>query len=194
MHIETYTSKLGDKAWEGKLCGFSQGSRACRIYSASKGIEVESLNVTFLEAPPSSMPSVGVDYSIDQDYENDVIDTTSSMDFTISDTQEEGTSAALERLQERISSMAHDIDRQERESHWRQHRRKERHHPPGRQRPKIPESILLHLGSCLLGDHSHSLGWRVHTQEPIPTPMTLATAHLRPSNCSTVAHHQLFLC
>lgn len=24
VHIETYTTKLGDKAWEGTLCGFSQ--------------------------------------------------------------------------------------------------------------------------------------------------------------------------
>ncbi|CAN0317868.1 unnamed protein product, partial [Scytosiphon promiscuus] len=54
VHIETYTTKLGDKAWEGKLCGFSQNSRAYRIYNPAKGTIVESRNVTFLETPPYS--------------------------------------------------------------------------------------------------------------------------------------------
>ena len=56
---ETYTRKLDDRAFEGKLCGFSQDSRAYRIYSPAKGTVVESRNVTFLETPAYSV-SLGV--------------------------------------------------------------------------------------------------------------------------------------
>ena len=41
VHIETHITKLGDKAWEGKLCGFSQNNRAYRIYNPAKGTVVE---------------------------------------------------------------------------------------------------------------------------------------------------------
>ena len=102
VHIETHTTKLGDKAWEGKLCGFSQDSRAYRIYNPAKGTVVESRNVTFLETPPYSMPPVGTDYSVDdEDYENDVIDLTSFLDFTILDSPEK----ELEHLRTKIRGM-----------------------------------------------------------------------------------------
>ena len=78
VHIETYTMKLGDQAWEGKLFGFSQGSRAYRIYKPEKGTVVESRNVTYLETPPYSMPPVG----INEDYEDYVFDLTSMLDFS----------------------------------------------------------------------------------------------------------------
>ena len=81
VHIETYTTKLDDKAWEGKLCGFRQDSRAYRVCNSERGTVVESRNVTFLESPPYCMP-VGTDYFInDEDYEDDVINLTSSLDF-----------------------------------------------------------------------------------------------------------------
>ena len=48
VHRETYTKKLEDRAFEGKLCGYSHNSKACRIY---KSTVVESRNVTFLETP-----------------------------------------------------------------------------------------------------------------------------------------------
>ncbi|CAN0374371.1 unnamed protein product, partial [Laminaria digitata] len=31
VHIETHTTKLGDKAWKGKLCGFSENSRVYQM-------------------------------------------------------------------------------------------------------------------------------------------------------------------
>ena len=80
VHIKTHTTKLGDKAWEGKLCGFSQNSWAYRIYHPAKVTVVESRNVTFLETPPySHLPTKGLDY-VDNDeeaYARDVIDYTS---------------------------------------------------------------------------------------------------------------------
>ena len=42
VHRETYTRNLGDRAFEGKLCGFSQDSRAYRIYNPAKSTVVES--------------------------------------------------------------------------------------------------------------------------------------------------------
>ena len=94
VHIETYTPKLGEKVSEGKLCYFSQDSRAHQIYKLSKGTVVERRNVTFLEAPPYSMPPMGVEYSID------IIDLTTSLDFTIFNTPKEGAIAALEAASE----------------------------------------------------------------------------------------------
>ena len=48
---ETYTRKLDDRTFEGKLGGFSQDSGAKKIYNPAKGTVVESRNVTFLETP-----------------------------------------------------------------------------------------------------------------------------------------------
>ena len=56
IHRETYTTRLDDRAFERKLCGFSQNSRAYMIYSPAKGTVVESRNVTFLETPAYSLP------------------------------------------------------------------------------------------------------------------------------------------
>ena len=67
VHTETHTTKLGDKAWDGNVCGLSQNRRAYRIYNPSKGIVVESRNVTFPETPPySHLPTEGLDY-VDDD-------------------------------------------------------------------------------------------------------------------------------
>ncbi|CAN0087260.1 unnamed protein product, partial [Laminaria digitata] len=33
VHVEVHTLKMEDKAWEGKLCGFSSNSRSYRIYN-----------------------------------------------------------------------------------------------------------------------------------------------------------------
>ena len=70
VHRETYTRKLDDRAFEVKLCRFSQDSRAYRIYNPAKGTVVESRNVTFLETPAYSLP-LGVT-SEDYHYEGDV--------------------------------------------------------------------------------------------------------------------------
>ena len=52
VRIETYTKRLGDKAWEGRLCGYSQESKAYRIYNPETRKVVESRNVVFIETPP----------------------------------------------------------------------------------------------------------------------------------------------
>ena len=78
VHRETYTRKLDDRAFEGKLCGFSQGSRAYRIYNLVKGTVMESRDVSFLETPAYSLP-LGVT-SEDYHYEDDVLRFTSAMD------------------------------------------------------------------------------------------------------------------
>ena len=99
VHIETHTTKLGDKAWEGKLCGFSQDSRAYRIYNPAKGTVVESRKVTFLETPPySHLPTKGLDYVHDDEeaYARDPI---------IFDNKEEVASAQVEHLHARIRDM-----------------------------------------------------------------------------------------
>ena len=62
----------------GKLCGFSQDSRAYRIYNPAKGTVVESRNVNFLETPAYSL-SLGVT-SEDYLYEGDVLRFTSALD------------------------------------------------------------------------------------------------------------------
>ena len=114
VHVETYTPKLGDKAWQGKLCGFSLDSRAYRIYNPAKGTVVGSRNATFLEKPPYSMPPAGIDYMDDENYEDDMMDHTSFLDFTILDTPGEATSAEVERLRARIRDMLHaNTDQQE---------------------------------------------------------------------------------
>ena len=78
VHRETYTRKLDDRVFEGKLCGFSQDSRVCRIYNPAKGTVVESRNVTFLETPTHSLP-LGFT-SEDYHYEEDVLRFTSALD------------------------------------------------------------------------------------------------------------------
>ena len=75
VHRETYTRKLDDRSFEGKLCGFGQDRRAYSIYNPAKGT---SCNVTFLETPAYS-PPLGVT-SEDYHYEGDVLRFTSSLD------------------------------------------------------------------------------------------------------------------
>ena len=77
VHRETYTRKLDDRVFEGKLYGFSQDSRAYRIYNPAKGTVVESRNVTFLETPAYSLP-LGVTPE-DYHYGGDVLRFTSTL-------------------------------------------------------------------------------------------------------------------
>ncbi|CAB1109818.1 unnamed protein product [Ectocarpus sp. CCAP 1310/34] len=75
VHHERYTKTLSDRAFEGKLCGFSQHSKAYRIYNTATGNVVESRNVTFIETPAYSMP-LGVPND-DRFYEGHVLRFTS---------------------------------------------------------------------------------------------------------------------
>ena len=47
---KTHTKKLEDRSWEGRLCGYSQDTKAYRIYN-EKTNKVESRNVVFIETP-----------------------------------------------------------------------------------------------------------------------------------------------
>ena len=78
VHHERYTKKLDDRAFEGKLCGFSYNSKAYRIYNPSNGNIIESRNVTFIETPAHTRPT---DISLDDyNYEGDILRFTSVLD------------------------------------------------------------------------------------------------------------------
>ena len=71
VHHERYTKKLDDRAFEGKLCGFRQDSKAYRIYIPSSSNVIESRNATFIETPAHTIPAnVSLD---DYNYEGDVL-------------------------------------------------------------------------------------------------------------------------
>ena len=55
MHVETHTTKLEDKAWEGRLCGYSMNSKAYRIFNPETRRVTESRNVIFIETPVSTL-------------------------------------------------------------------------------------------------------------------------------------------
>ena len=81
VHGETYTKKLEDSAFEGKLCGYSHNSKAYRIYNPAKGTVVESRNVTFLETPAYTLPPDVT--TEDYHYEEDVLRFTSVSDSSL---------------------------------------------------------------------------------------------------------------
>ena len=76
--IETYIRKLGDKAFEGKLCGVSPNRRPYGTYNAEKETVVRGRNTTFLKCPAYTQPTgTGhIDYFHDEDatYVRDAVD------------------------------------------------------------------------------------------------------------------------
>lgn len=98
VHIETHTKKLEDRSWEGRFCGYSQDTKAYRIYNPATHKVVESRNVVFIETPSKvvsptinepdnidEMDNVGSisigDGPEDDDMLRDVRDYTSRIDF-----------------------------------------------------------------------------------------------------------------
>ena len=81
VHRETYTKKLEDRAFEGKVCGYSHNSKAYRIYNPAKDTVVESRNVTFLETPAYTLPPDVT--TEDYHYEEDVLRFTSVLDSSL---------------------------------------------------------------------------------------------------------------
>lgn len=68
--IETYTTQLGAKVWEGQSFGFSQNRRGYRIFTPATGTVLEMRNVMFFEAPPySHLPTKLLDF-LDDDEES----------------------------------------------------------------------------------------------------------------------------
>ncbi|CAN0217670.1 unnamed protein product [Ectocarpus sp. 4 AP-2014] len=61
VHVETYKTKMGPRAWEGKLVGYSPDSKAYRMYNPRTRKIVTSRNVTFVETMDAAMPPTGTD-------------------------------------------------------------------------------------------------------------------------------------
>eukprot|EP00752_Nemacystus_decipiens_P002765 g2583.t1 len=61
VHYEHHREKLQDRAWEGRLVGYSKDSRAYRIYNPATRRVVESRNVTFIETPDAPVPPAAAD-------------------------------------------------------------------------------------------------------------------------------------
>ena len=60
VHVETHKAKLDERAWEGKLVGYSPNSRAYRIYNPETRKIVTSRNVTFIESMDVAMPPANI--------------------------------------------------------------------------------------------------------------------------------------
>ena len=58
VHVETYKTKLANRAWPGILVGYSPNSNAYRIYNPHTKRIVPSRNVTFIEPMDAAMPPV----------------------------------------------------------------------------------------------------------------------------------------
>ena len=54
-YIGTHTTKLEDKTWEGRLCGYSMNRKAHRMYNPDTRRVTESRNVMFIETPVSTL-------------------------------------------------------------------------------------------------------------------------------------------
>ena len=55
VHVETHGRKLDQRAWEGRLVGYSFDSLSYRVYNPATGTVRESRNVIFIETP-TAMP------------------------------------------------------------------------------------------------------------------------------------------
>lgn len=59
VHVETYKSKLAERAWEGRLVGYSPNSRAYRVYNLRTRKIVSSRKVIFSETTDVAMQPAG---------------------------------------------------------------------------------------------------------------------------------------
>ena len=76
VHVETHTKKLDRRAWEGRLVGYSVGSKSFRVYNPATRSVRERRNVLFVETP-SVMPKPGVVSGFDEgDFTYDEYDDT----------------------------------------------------------------------------------------------------------------------
>lgn len=57
VHVETYTTKMAAKTWEGHLHSYSTDSRAYHVYNPAARKVTESRNVTFTDTPPHDTSS-----------------------------------------------------------------------------------------------------------------------------------------
>lgn len=61
VHVETYKPKLAQRAWEGKLVGYSPNSKA---YNPTTRRVVSSRNESFIEPMDAALPPAGTDENI----------------------------------------------------------------------------------------------------------------------------------
>ena len=57
VHVEWYTTKLQPKAWEGVLVGYDSDKPTLRVYDHYTGRISSSRNVSFIEEPPTALPT-----------------------------------------------------------------------------------------------------------------------------------------
>ena len=55
VHIGTHTTKLEDKAWEGRRCDYSTKSKVYRKYNPEKRRVTDSRSAIFIETPVSTI-------------------------------------------------------------------------------------------------------------------------------------------
>ena len=90
VHIETHTTKLEDKAWEGRLCGNSMNRKAYRIYNSNTRRVTESRNVIFIETPVSTLIDPYTSNNNDDagDSQEDGLSSGNTVDINITDNDE----------------------------------------------------------------------------------------------------------
>ena len=57
VRVVGYTTKLQPKAWEGVIVGYDSGKPTFRVYDRYTGIISSSRNVSFIEEPPTVLPT-----------------------------------------------------------------------------------------------------------------------------------------
>ncbi|CAB1110927.1 unnamed protein product [Ectocarpus sp. CCAP 1310/34] len=79
VHLETYKSKLVNRAWPGILIGYSPDSRAYRVFNPHTKRIVHSRNVTFIEPMDAAMPpAIPTPAELRNDTENELLSSVSS--------------------------------------------------------------------------------------------------------------------
>ena len=113
VHVEIHTTKIGDKAWEGKLCGFSpNNSTSYHIHNDEKGIVVEIRNAKFIETPWGVWRTQEDERHHDElagrAYTIDVMGYTSFLGPLVLSSSREPSRDEVEKLREEIESMVRD--------------------------------------------------------------------------------------
>ena len=89
-YIGTHTTKLEDKTWEGRLCGYSMNRKAHRMYNPDTRRVTESRNVMFIETPVSTLIDPYTSNNNDDagDSQEDGLSSGNTVDINITDNDE----------------------------------------------------------------------------------------------------------
>lgn len=66
IHVDTHTTQLQERFWEGRIVGYSWNSETYRIYNPEMRRVLESWNMDFSETPATSVPYKDVEDSSNQ--------------------------------------------------------------------------------------------------------------------------------